>query len=87
MTSESIKVNAKLSMKGDNDHQYEQNTSTITCKWCNISVTGSPIRWESDSIKPKGALVDHLKQQCPKFIAYLERITKLATKWKANLKE
>lgn len=51
-----------------------------------MSVTGPPIRWESESIKPKGALVDHLEQQCPTFIAYSERITKLATKWKAHLK-
>jgi hypothetical protein len=53
----------------------------MICKWCNVSVTGAALRWEVNSIKLVGALVDHMKE-CQKFIEYQNRVNKLAVEWK-----
>ena len=53
----------------------------MICKWCNTSVIGQYLQWEVNSIKPEGALVDHMKE-CPKFLEYQNRVIKLAVEWK-----
>jgi hypothetical protein len=63
--------------------QEDDNLHAITasCKWCNDSLTGSPLRWEVDSVKPIGAVIDHMKL-CSKFLEYQNRVSKLAVEWK-----
>ena len=41
--------------------QQTADLVTTICKWCDTSLTGSALRWESDSIRPFGALVDHMR--------------------------
>lgn len=69
-----------------NDLDDCNNDITSTCKFCNESIVGPPLYWETGSVILTGALVDHMKL-CQKFLAYQIRAAKFATEWKEYLKK
>jgi hypothetical protein len=58
----------------------------VICRWCNASVVDSPLRWEVDTVRPIGGLVEHMKQ-CSYLHVYQHKISNLVVYWKEHLTE